>query len=88
MRGFAKVAEIGGFAGAAARLDISPSMVRLTLRGRLRLFCDTNIARFAVNAIHPHLIGGVSPQRCSSANQSISLSRNSCTLALSCRPCG
>src|ERR1700733_8656374 len=27
MRVFAKVAEIGSFAGAAARLDISPSMV-------------------------------------------------------------
>ena len=27
MRVFAKVAEIGGFAGAAAQLDISPSMV-------------------------------------------------------------
>ena len=99
MRVFAKIAEIGSFAGAAARLDISPSMasqhvkvleeslgVRLlnrttrkvslteigreyyercaqilvevdeadriasalqsTPRGRLRIFCDTNIARF------------------------------------------
>lgn len=99
MRVFAKVAEIGSFAGAAARLDISPSMVsqhvkaleerlgarllnrttrkvglteigreyyercaqiltdfdeadriasalQLTPRGRLRIFCDTNIARF------------------------------------------
>ena len=27
MRVFAKVAEVGSFAGAAARLDISPSMV-------------------------------------------------------------
>jgi DNA-binding transcriptional LysR family regulator len=99
MRVFAKVAEIGSFAGAATRLDISPSMVsqhvkdleerlgvrllnrttrkvglteigreyherctqilaeldqadriasasQLTPRGRLRVFCDTNIARF------------------------------------------
>ena len=99
MRVFAKVAEIGSFAGAAARLDISASMVsqhvkeleeklgvrllnrttrkvglteigrdyyerctqilaeldeadriasalQLTPRGRLRIYCDTNIARF------------------------------------------
>jgi DNA-binding transcriptional LysR family regulator len=99
MRVFAKVAEVGSFAGAAARLDISPSMVsqhvraleerlgarllnrttrkvgltetgreyydrcsqilaeldeadliagslQSTPRGRLRIFCDTNIARF------------------------------------------
>src|ERR1700693_5835989 len=98
-RVFTKVAEIGSFAGAAARLDISPSMVsqhvkdleeslgvrllnrttrkvglteigreyyerctqilaeldeadriasalQATPRGRLRVFCDTNIARF------------------------------------------
>jgi DNA-binding transcriptional LysR family regulator len=99
MRVFVKVSEIGSFAGAAARLDISPSMVsqhvkeleerlgvrllnrttrkvglteigreyyercaqilaeldeadrtasalQLAPRGRLRIFCDTNIARF------------------------------------------
>src|ERR1700722_10978373 len=99
VRVFAKVAEIGSFAGAAARLNISPSMVsqhvkdleerlgvrllnrttrkvglteigreyyerctqilaeldeadriasalQLTPRGRLRVFCDTNIVRF------------------------------------------
>jgi DNA-binding transcriptional LysR family regulator len=99
MRVFVKVSEIGSFAGAAARLDISPSMVsqhvkeleeklgvrllnrttrkvslteigrdyferctqilaeldeadriasalQLTPRGRLRIYCDTNIARF------------------------------------------
>jgi DNA-binding transcriptional LysR family regulator len=99
MRVFARVAEIGSFAGAATRLDISPSMVsqhvkeleerlgvrllnrttrkvglteigreyyerctqilaeldeadriasalQMTPRGRLRVFCETNIARF------------------------------------------
>jgi DNA-binding transcriptional LysR family regulator len=99
VRVFAKVAEVGSFAGAATRLDISPSMVsqhvraleerlgvrllnrttrkvglteigrdyyercsqilaeldeadliagasQSTPRGRLRIFCDTNIARF------------------------------------------
>jgi DNA-binding transcriptional LysR family regulator len=99
MRVFAKIAEIGSFAGAAARLDISPSMasqhvkvleeslgarllnrttrkvslteigreyyercmqilfdvdeadriagaLQLAPRGRLRIYCDTNIARF------------------------------------------
>jgi DNA-binding transcriptional LysR family regulator len=99
LRVFAKVAEVGSFAGTAARLDISPSMVsqhvraleerlgvrllnrttrkvglteigreyyercsqilaeldeadliasalQSTPRGRLRIFCDTNIARF------------------------------------------
>jgi DNA-binding transcriptional LysR family regulator len=99
IRAFIKVAEIGSFAGAATRLEISPSMVsqhvkdleenlgvrllnrttrkvglteigreyyercaqilaeldeadriasalQLTPRGRLRVFCDTNIARF------------------------------------------
>ena len=99
MRVFAKIAEIGSFAGAAARLDISPSMasqhvkvleeslgvrllnrttrqvnlteigreyyerctqilvevdeadriasaLQLAPRGRLRVYCDTNIARF------------------------------------------
>jgi DNA-binding transcriptional LysR family regulator len=99
MRVFAKIAEIGSFAGAAVRLDISPSMasqhvkvleerlgvrllnrttrkvslteigreyyerctrilvevdeadriasaLQLTPRGRLRVYCDTNIARF------------------------------------------
>jgi DNA-binding transcriptional LysR family regulator len=104
MRVFAKVAEIGSFAGAAARLDISPSMVsqdvkdleerlgvrllnrttrkvgltevgreyyersaqilaeideadriasalQLTPRGRLRVYCDTNIARFVAPVV-------------------------------------